>query len=339
METGGQDNNVTMVDGSFNSVSQGVSLNQSSSKDHHVINSGEMPVSNGIDDSADGAKIKLEPVRMASMGKSAERKPSLQDGNQNLLPQKKTAQIPKNQVEDDFEDNLHGGFSRPEQIEILRSQVKYFDERMDFEPEAFNDDVDLIEPSAEDIAAYSKYVTIASKMENETPIIALVYIERILLKTGVLINKYNWKRILLVCLCVASKVWDDDSLENVHFPKVMSDVSLVMINKLEEIFLHLLLSYDLVVKGSEYAKYYFIMRTLADDMRNESLTRDEKLIQEGGRRRKRRDDWAEFPLIKPISAGQMLELQRNTAKAEIYLKDRYEKEIIFALANKFKGEQ
>ena len=107
---------------------------------------------------------------------------------------------------------------------------------MDFDPEIFNEDVDLIEPSAEDIAAYSKYVTIASKMENETPIIALVYIERILLKTGVLINKYNWKRILLICLCVASKVWDDDSLENVHFPKVMSDVSLSMINKLEEIY-------------------------------------------------------------------------------------------------------
>lgn len=35
----------------------------------------------------------------------------------------------------------------------------------------------------------------------------------------------------------------------------------------------------------------------------------------------------------------MLQLQRNTAKAEIYLKDRYEKEIIFALAPKFKGDR
>lgn len=173
---------------------------------------------------------------------------------------------------------------------------------MDFDPEIFNDDIDLIEPSADDIAAYSKYVTIASKMENETPIIALVYIERILLKTGILINKYNWKRILLICLCVASKVWDDDSLENVHFPKVMSDVSLSMINKLEEIFLGLFLHYDLVVKGSEYAKYYFIMRTLADGMRDESLTKEERMIQDGGRKRRRRDDWAEYPLIKPISA-------------------------------------
>ena len=155
--------------------------------------------------------------------------------------------------------------------------MKYFDERMEFDHEVFNDQVDLVEPSAEDIAAYAKYVTIAAKMENEAPVIALVYIERILMKTGALINKYNWKRILLVCLCVASKVWDDDSLENVHFPKVMSDVTLNMINKLEQIFLDVFLNYDLVVKGSEYAKYYFIMRTIAGELANESKSEEEKL--------------------------------------------------------------
>ena len=124
-------------------------------------------------------------------------------------------------------------FSRADQLDLLSDQLRYFDERMEFDCEVFHEDLDLIEPSAEDIAAYAKYVTVASKMENEAPVIALVYIERILLKTGILINKYNWKRILLVCLCVASKVWDDDSLENVHFPKVMSDVTLNMINRLE----------------------------------------------------------------------------------------------------------
>mmetsp|Transcript_20663 Transcript_20663/g.31522 ORF Transcript_20663/g.31522 Transcript_20663/m.31522 type:complete len:113 (+) Transcript_20663:4062-4400(+) len=112
-------------------------------------------------------------------------------------------------------------------------------------------------------------------MENEVPIIALIYIERILFKTGILVNKFNWKRILLVCMCVASKVWDDDSLENVHFPKVMSDVSLGMINQLEQILLDLFLEYDLVIKGSEYAKYYFVLRTLADEMRNQSLSNEE----------------------------------------------------------------
>ena len=80
---------------------------------------------------------------------------------------------------------------------------------------------------------------------------------------------------MLVCLCVASKVWDDDSLENIHFPKVMSDVTINMINKLEQTFLDVFLDYDLVVKGSEYAKYYFIMRTLADELKDESLAPDE----------------------------------------------------------------
>ena len=213
--------------------------------------------------------------------------------------------------------------------------LRFFDERWDFDLDFLRQKREVLDPSAEDIAAYGKYVTIASKMENEAPVIALVYIERILAKTGILVNKYNWKRILLVCMCVASKVWDDDSLENVHFPKVMSDVSIKMINKLEQVFLDIFLNYDLVVKGSEYAKYYFIMRTLADELREESQSADEK---RNHLKRKRKDDWAEFPLRQPISADQMLELQRNSAKAEIYLKDRYEKDMILAIADKFKGD-
>ena len=30
------------------------------------------------------------------------------------------------------------------------------------------------------------------------------------------------------------------------------------------------MNYELVVKGSEYAKYYFILRTLADEIRQET---------------------------------------------------------------------
>ena len=127
----------------------------------------------------------------------------------------------------------------------------------------YREEIEIIDPTAEDIASYCKYVAIASKMENEAPVIALVYIEKILLKTGILVNKYNWKRLILVTMCVASKVWDDDSLENVHFPKVMADVTLPMINKLELILVDLFLGYELVVKGSDYAKYYFILRTIA----------------------------------------------------------------------------
>ena len=60
------------------------------------------------------------------------------------------------------------------------------------------------------------------------------------------------------------------------------------------------LNYDLVVKGSEYAKYYFIMRSLADELRDQALSDEEKALK--ARKKKRRDDWAEFPLQQPISA-------------------------------------
>ena len=70
-------------------------------------------------------------------------------------------------------------------------------------------------------------------METEIPVVSLVYIEKLLLSTGILLNKWNWRRVTLICLCLASKIWDDDSLENVHFPKVMRDVTNFEINKLE----------------------------------------------------------------------------------------------------------
>ena len=106
-------------------------------------------------------------------------------------------------------------------------------------------------------------------MENEIPVVCLVYIEKLLLSTGILINKWNWRRITLICLCLASKIWDDDSLENVHFPKVMRDVTNFEINKLEQIFLEFI-DYKLVIRGGQYAKYYFIMRTLATEVNKEN---------------------------------------------------------------------
>ena len=169
---------------------------------------------------------------------------------------------------------------------------------MEYDNEIFDQDKAVVDPSVSDIAEYCKYITLSCKMENEVPVIALVYIERILRKTGILINKYNWQRILLVCLCVASKVWDDDSLENVHFPKVLADVTLNMITKIEQIFLDIFLNYDIVVKGSEYAKYYFIMRTLSEGLELEG----ELPHANQPKKKRRRDLWAEFPLKKPISA-------------------------------------
>mmetsp|Transcript_4707 Transcript_4707/g.3222 ORF Transcript_4707/g.3222 Transcript_4707/m.3222 type:complete len:154 (+) Transcript_4707:1022-1483(+) len=139
---------------------------------------------------------------------------------------------------------------------------------MEYDKMIFHDRARVRMPTEMDVAEYCKYVTLSCKMENEIPIVCLVYLEKLLSMTGLLINKWNWRRLTLITLCLASKIWDDDSLENVHFPKVMSDVTLKEINTLEQTFLEFI-DYELVIKGSDYAKYYFIMRTLADDIRKE----------------------------------------------------------------------
>ena len=110
-------------------------------------------------------------------------------------------------------------------------------------------------------------------------------------------NWSNWKRLTLISLILASKIWDDDSLENVHFPQVMNDISLKEITGLEKVFLQLV-NFDLVIRGSEYAKYYFILKTFAEQF-NSTLP------------------------MGPLTVNQMSHLQNHTLKAESELREKY----------------
>ena len=91
-----------------------------------------------------------------------------------------------------------------------------------------------------------------------------------------------------------------------------------------------------MIKGGEYAKYYFIMRSMADDIQKEKRDSAPKQAVispfENEKRNKdsKKEEWAQFPLQAPISAEKMLELQRQEAKAEVYLKERHEREFIAA---------
>jgi hypothetical protein len=178
---------------------------------------------------------------------------------------------------------------------------------MEYDAEVLNLDWRVKEPTEADIADYCKYVTISCKMENEIPIICLIYIERLLLNTGILLNKYNWQRMMLCCLCLASKIWDDDSLENVHFPKVMPNVTNNEINKLEQVYLEFL-DFKLVIKGSEYAKYYFIMRTLSEKVMTDAGKVITDFENEKRNKKNPKEEWGQFPLKAMISAEKMLQL-------------------------------
>lgn len=150
-------------------------------------------------------------------------------------------------------------------------------------------------PTEREIYKFCKKVQFFSKMEKEIPIIALIYIERLMLSTGLLMNALNWRRFAFLSLVLGSKVWDDESFENVHFTKAFPDVTLKEINELERVYLHLL-EYKMYINGSEYAKYYFILRTVAEKAN------------------------MKFPL-KPMNVDEVMKLQTKAQKMEDTIKE------------------
>mmetsp|Transcript_34745 Transcript_34745/g.84244 ORF Transcript_34745/g.84244 Transcript_34745/m.84244 type:complete len:284 (+) Transcript_34745:952-1803(+) len=157
-------------------------------------------------------------------------------------------------------------------------------------------------PTLSDVLAFYKEFFLRSKMEHDTIIMSLIYVERLVKATDGELNPKpdNWRSILFACMVLASKVWDDLSMWNVDFSNVSTNTdglfsfSLRRINELE---LHLLknLKFDVRVGASEYAKYYFLIRSM--------LIRS-GLVQE-----------SERPLRK-TEAFQKLEAKTNTYQAK-----------------------
>ena len=100
-------------------------------------------------------------------------------------------------------------------------------------------------------------------MESECIIIALIYLERLIKYTrgSLSIQKDNWHSILFACLILASKVWDDLSMWNIDFSHVLPTFTLKRINELELAILDAL-NYVVKVTAGEYAKYYFLLRSM-----------------------------------------------------------------------------
>ena len=117
-------------------------------------------------------------------------------------------------------------------------------------------------PDPQSIFEFVANIMILTKMEKEVIIISLIYIERLIFNTGFIINSRNWRKIIFIALIMASKLWDDDSLENIHFSQVFTHLKIGEINLLERTFLELI-NYKVFIKFGEYMKYYLAIKNLA----------------------------------------------------------------------------
>ena len=117
-------------------------------------------------------------------------------------------------------------------------------------------------PDPQVVFEFCANIMILTKMEKEVIIITLLYLERFIFNTGLLLTSRNWRRIIFITMAIASKIWDDDSFENNHFAQVFKHLSIGEINLLERTFLELI-DYKVFVKCSEYFKYFFIIKSIA----------------------------------------------------------------------------
>jgi hypothetical protein len=139
-------------------------------------------------------------------------------------------------------------------------------------------------PALSEVVGFYDAFYSRSQMEHDTIITSLIYIERVIKSTqGALTpSPRNWRSLLFACMVLASKVWDDLSMWNVDFSNVsahtagLSSFTLRRINQLELALLKCL-KFDVKVPASEYAKYYFLIRTML--LRRGLVKEDEKPLR------------------------------------------------------------
>lgn len=116
-------------------------------------------------------------------------------------------------------------------------------------------------PNKWDVYGFLRDVMVNFRLEPEVSVITLFYLERFMEMSGIALTPDNWRRLVITAMMLASKVWNDESFENIEFSQLCPLYTLDEINAFERVFLKCV-GYCMSVKGSEYARTYFVLRTL-----------------------------------------------------------------------------
>lgn len=138
--------------------------------------------------------------------------------------------------------------------------------------------------SLSEITRFLHHIYRATSMSSEVGVMAIAYIDKLTNGTEVHLTVRTYKRIVLACLVLAYKVWEDDSVWNEDllgaFPHTtVRDLGLLEYHLLEA------LQFAVTLKASSYAKYYFDLRALASKEEGLDLT---PLTEENAKRLKTR---------------------------------------------------
>jgi len=120
-------------------------------------------------------------------------------------------------------------------------------------------------PSALRIYKFIRKIFDDCQLEIDCIIMSAIYIERLLSCRTFVLTPRNWRPVCLTALLLASKVWDDLSMWNIDFASLFPEFNTTkLINGWERDFLSHI-DYNVAVKASTYAEYYFRLRDTESD--------------------------------------------------------------------------
>jgi len=152
----------------------------------------------------------------------------------------------------------------------LREKFRLFEEppengEIDLPADAASDSL----PSVDEIYSLLSGIFRRAQFSAECNIIALIYINRVIAKSNLPLHRGNWRTIVLSAVILAQKVWDDKSLTTSTFTKIIPAYSRRQVRVFESKFLELL-QYKATVTQALYARYYFELRSLFEQLVGES---------------------------------------------------------------------
>ena len=80
---------------------------------------------------------------------------------------------------------------------------------------------------------------------------------------NVLLLASNWRPIVMTSLLMASKMWNDLATWNIELAAVCRQYSQGAVSRMEQAFASCL-RFQLYISASEYAKYFFALRSLSE---------------------------------------------------------------------------
>lgn len=118
-------------------------------------------------------------------------------------------------------------------------------------------------PTAQQITNFIAKLCNDTQMEYECIIISLIYVRRLIKKSDgkLVMLQENWKGIILSCIILANKVWDDFHMQNLDYCYVFNGLTIQRVNALE---IQLLYSLDnrCNVSPSAYAQTHFEIQAM-----------------------------------------------------------------------------